>query len=177
VFQGVHTEHDFFEYYRLAAYIAARTTERIGIVMGVPSLLELFDEKYYTQLPGGILESFGRLFKNDLRLSVYPLRRTRTRSSRPTTTSRSTRRCARSTSISPCVAASSPWTTTAMSAFPIFSRDVLREIVCGDSTWESMVRTPWPTHEGQVLLRLCAAEGRGVTGSPSVSVCTAALAN
>ena len=70
---------DFFEYYRLAAYISARTSERIGIVMGVPSLLELFDERYYTQLPGGILESFGRLFKNDLRIYVYPLQKTPTR--------------------------------------------------------------------------------------------------
>ena len=67
---------DYFEYYRLAAYIAQRTSERIGIVMGVPSLIELFDESNYTQLPGGILESFGRLFKNDLRIYVYPLRRT-----------------------------------------------------------------------------------------------------
>ena len=37
---------DYFEYYRLAAYLAFRTKERVGIVMGVPSLLELFDEKY-----------------------------------------------------------------------------------------------------------------------------------
>ena len=47
---------DYFEYYRLAAYLA-RDTERIGITMGVPSLCELFDEKYYAQLDGGILES------------------------------------------------------------------------------------------------------------------------
>ena len=40
--------------------------------MGVPSLKEIFDEKYYTGLVGGILESFGRMFKNDLRLYVYP---------------------------------------------------------------------------------------------------------
>jgi hypothetical protein len=66
---------DYFEYYRLAAYLALRTKERIGIVMGVPSVYELFDEKYYTQLPGGTLESFGRLFKNDLKIYVYPLRR------------------------------------------------------------------------------------------------------
>jgi hypothetical protein len=66
---------DYFEYYRLAAYLARQTRERIGIVMGIPSLIELFDEKYYTQLPGGTLESFGRLFKNDLKLYVYPLRR------------------------------------------------------------------------------------------------------
>jgi hypothetical protein len=64
---------DYFDYYRLAAYIAERTTERIGIVMGVPSLIDLFDEKNHAQLPGGILESFGRLFKNELKLYVYPV--------------------------------------------------------------------------------------------------------
>ena len=64
---------DYFEYYRLAAYLSWRTKERIGIVMGVPSLIELFDEKYYTTLPGGILESFGRLFKHNLKLFIYPL--------------------------------------------------------------------------------------------------------
>ena len=46
----------------------------IGIVMGVPTLRELFEEKYYTDLEGGILESFGRLFKNALKLYVYPCR-------------------------------------------------------------------------------------------------------
>jgi hypothetical protein len=65
---------DYFDYYRLAAYIAERTSERIGIVMGVPSLIDLFDERNHAQLPGGILESFGRLFKNHLKLYVYPLR-------------------------------------------------------------------------------------------------------
>jgi len=63
---------NYFDYFRLAAYIAERTNERIGIVMGVPSLVDLFDEKNHAQLPGGILESFGRLFKNDLKLYVYP---------------------------------------------------------------------------------------------------------
>ena len=64
---------DYFDYYRLAAYLQERTTERIGIVMGVPSLIDLFDERNHAQLPGGILESFGRLFKNGLKLYVYPL--------------------------------------------------------------------------------------------------------
>jgi hypothetical protein len=66
---------DYFDYYRLAAFLAARTSERIGIVMGVPSLVDLFDEKNHAQLQGGILESFGRLFKNDLKLYIYPLQR------------------------------------------------------------------------------------------------------
>ncbi len=64
---------DYFEYYRLAAYLSRYSKKKIGIVMGAGSLLDLFDAKYYTQLDGGILESFGRLFKTDLKLFIYPL--------------------------------------------------------------------------------------------------------
>jgi hypothetical protein len=64
---------DFGEYNRLAFYLGERTKERIGMVMGVPSLIDLFDEKNHAQLPGGILESFGRLFKNGLALYIYPM--------------------------------------------------------------------------------------------------------
>ncbi len=64
---------DYFEYYRLAAYLARYSKKKIGITMGAGSLLQLFDEKYYSELDGGILESFGRLFKNDLKLYIYPL--------------------------------------------------------------------------------------------------------
>ena len=66
---------DFMAYHRLADYLAWRTDGRIGMVMGVPSLIDLFDEVSHADLPGGILESFGRLFKNDLRLFVYPMLR------------------------------------------------------------------------------------------------------
>ena len=65
---------DFSRYYRLAAYIARYTKAKIGITMGAASLGRVFDEQYYEYLPGGILESFGRLFKNDLKLFVYPCR-------------------------------------------------------------------------------------------------------
>ena len=63
---------NYAEYYKLAAYLQRYTKSRIGIVLGIPNLKELFDEKYYELLEGGILESFGRLFKNDLTLYVYP---------------------------------------------------------------------------------------------------------
>jgi hypothetical protein len=66
---------DFLAYHRLAAYLAWRTDGRIGMVMGVPSLLDLFSDPQHADLPGGILESFGRLFKNELRLYVYPMLR------------------------------------------------------------------------------------------------------
>jgi len=64
---------NFAEYHRLAAYLFRYTRKMIGLVMGVPTLRAIFDEKYYTDLDGGILESFGRLFKNDLKMYIYPL--------------------------------------------------------------------------------------------------------
>jgi hypothetical protein len=63
----------FGEYYRLANYLARYTSKMIGLVMGVPSLLEIFDEKYYLNLEGGILEALGRMFKTGLKLYVYPM--------------------------------------------------------------------------------------------------------
>jgi hypothetical protein len=61
------------EYYRLAAYLFRYTNKSIGLVMGVPSLIEIFDEKYYLNLEGGILEALGRMFKGGLKLYVYPM--------------------------------------------------------------------------------------------------------
>lgn len=63
---------NFAEYHRLAAYFFRYTRKMIGLVMGVPTLRAIFDEMYYADLEGGILESFGRLFKNDLKFYVYP---------------------------------------------------------------------------------------------------------
>src|SRR5882762_4427518 len=63
----------FGEYYRLAAYLSRYTNKMIGLVMGVPSLMEIFDEKYYLNLEGGILEALGRMFKHGLKLYVYPV--------------------------------------------------------------------------------------------------------
>jgi hypothetical protein len=62
----------FGEYYRLAGYLARYTNKLVGFVMGVPGLLEVFDEKYYRNLEGGILEALGRMFKGNLKLLVYP---------------------------------------------------------------------------------------------------------
>ncbi|HEY4757321.1 MAG TPA: TonB-dependent receptor, partial [Chthoniobacterales bacterium] len=63
----------FGEYYRLAAYLTRYTSKMVGLVMGVPSLMEIFDEKYYLNLEGGILEALGRMFKGALKLYVYPM--------------------------------------------------------------------------------------------------------
>jgi hypothetical protein len=62
----------YAHYWRLAAYLRRYTPEAIGFIMGVPHLKELFREKYYTELDGGVLESMGRLFKRGVKLYVYP---------------------------------------------------------------------------------------------------------
>lgn len=63
---------NYGEHFRLAQYLFRYTNKPIALAMGLPTLRALFNEKYYEKLPGGILESFGRLFKNDLRLYVCP---------------------------------------------------------------------------------------------------------
>ena len=63
----------FGEYYRLAGYLSRYTNKMVALVMGVPSLQVIFDEKYYLNLEGGILEALGRMFKSGLRLFVYPV--------------------------------------------------------------------------------------------------------
>jgi hypothetical protein len=65
---------DYPEYHRLATYLSRYTNRRIGLTMGAYSLVDLFDEKYYTSLAGGILEGFGRLFKNNVKLYIYPFK-------------------------------------------------------------------------------------------------------
>ncbi len=66
---------NYSEYYRLTSYFRRYTKEMIGVAMGVNNLLEIFNEKYYENLEGGILESFGRLFRNSVKLYIYPMRK------------------------------------------------------------------------------------------------------
>lgn len=130
---------DYFEYYRLAAYLAWRTKERVGIVMGVPSLIDLFDEKYYTQLPGGVLESFGRLFKNDLKLYVYPYQSS---ANDPQQTIHTLQVTPELTPLYDYLEKRGSFVhldNAKPEYASIFSRDVLKRIAAGDSSWEKMV--------------------------------------
>lgn len=63
---------NFSEYYRMVDYFSTFTNQQIGVAMGVNNLLDVFDEEYYKNLSGGILEAFGKFFKTDMRLYLYP---------------------------------------------------------------------------------------------------------
>ncbi|WP_304141750.1 TonB-dependent receptor [Mesoflavibacter zeaxanthinifaciens] len=64
---------NFQEYYKLVEYFSQYTKNRMGLAMGVNNLVDIFDEKYYRHLSGGILEAFGKLFFKDLRVYLYPM--------------------------------------------------------------------------------------------------------
>ena len=130
---------DFFRYYRLATYLQAFTKERVGIVMGLPSLVELFDEKYYVDLPGGILESFGRLFKNDLKLFVYPVRKHQEDQLETISTLEVGGSLSKLYQYLADRGSFVHLDNFNPEYLHIFSRDVLARIASGDSSWESMV--------------------------------------
>jgi hypothetical protein len=130
---------DFGEYHRLAAYFFRYTKKMIGIAMGVPTLKEIFDEKYYTDLAGGILESFGRMFKNDLKLYVYPELEPKTGS----LISAANLRVAPNLRHLHAYLIENRFIENLRDydekVLPIFSRDVLQKLRNGDQTWEAMV--------------------------------------
>jgi hypothetical protein len=130
---------DYFEYYRLAAYLTRYTSEPIAVTMGVASLRELFNEEYYAGLEGGILEAFGKLFTKDLRLYIYPLR---DQATGLLNTAQSIKMPGDLHSLY-ChlvergrIKQLDNFDETVLH---IFSRDVLRRIKDDDASWESMV--------------------------------------
>ena len=64
---------NFQEYYKVVEYFSEYSKARMGLAMGVNNLVDIFDEKYYRHLSGGILEAFGKLFYRDLKVFLYPM--------------------------------------------------------------------------------------------------------
>ncbi|MFK7858553.1 MAG: hypothetical protein AB8B64_07025 [Granulosicoccus sp.] len=62
----------YTRYFSLRAYFRQYTAKQIGIVLGMVNIKEIFDEKKYVGVEGGILEGFGKLFPDNTRLFVYP---------------------------------------------------------------------------------------------------------
>ncbi len=130
---------EYFEYYRLAAYLTRYTSQPIAVTMGVASLQDLFMEQYYAELEGGILEAFGKLFTKDLRIYVYPLRD-------PATGNLSTVENIKMPGDLHSLYCHlvergriNQLDNFDESVLHIFSRDVLRRIKDNDASWEGMV--------------------------------------
>ena len=138
---------NFGEYHRLASYFFRYTKKMIGLAMGVPTLKEIFDEKYYADLAGGILESFGRTFKNDLKLFVYPLLDAKTGA----LINAANLRVAPNLRHLHAYLIENRFIESLRDydekVLPVFSRDVLQKIRSGDASWEEMV----PAQVAQII--------------------------
>lgn len=66
---------NYQEYYRLVDFFNRYTKLKFAIVLGPFNLADIFNEKYYTNLKGGILESFSALFSRNVQIYIYPTRK------------------------------------------------------------------------------------------------------
>lgn len=63
---------NFQQFYSLVDYFGRFKLKKIRLVIGSSTFQKVFDKKYYCNLRGGILEAFGRLFTEKLKVYVYP---------------------------------------------------------------------------------------------------------
>ncbi|MDX1470593.1 MAG: TonB-dependent receptor [Flavobacteriaceae bacterium] len=129
---------NFQEYYKLVEYFSQYTKSRIGLAMGVNNLVDIFDEKYYRHLSGGILEAFGKLFFKDLRVYLYPMQN----EDGTLTTSENLKVHPRMKELYKFFKYNGKVvdiTDFDNSILTIFSRKVLKAIADGDENWEAML--------------------------------------
>jgi hypothetical protein len=63
---------NFREYYMLVQYFSQFKINKLRIIIGIPTLMNFFEKKYYTNLRGGVLEAMGKFFIDNMKLYVYP---------------------------------------------------------------------------------------------------------
>lgn len=64
---------NYLKHYKMVEYLSTITRgKQIGLIVGIYNLNTIFDERYYENLAGGILEAFGRGFGNSVKFYVYP---------------------------------------------------------------------------------------------------------
>lgn len=64
---------NYLKYYKMVDYLSEFSRGRkMGVILGIYNLHTVFDEKYYQNLNGGLLEAFGRGFGHNVKLYVYP---------------------------------------------------------------------------------------------------------
>jgi hypothetical protein len=63
---------NYLRFFTLRAYLNRQSKKKLGIVLSVPNIIDIFNEQFYEGMEGGILEAFGKLFASGTRLFVYP---------------------------------------------------------------------------------------------------------
>ena len=140
------------EFHRIAAFLNRCTNHPVGIILSIGLLNELFKEKWSVNLEGGLLESFGRLFKQGVTLQVFPWAKRRTGELVTADTFQAPENCIHlyrhflENGRIQCVGAGD----AALLAHT--GRDVCRMISEGDGKWRSLVpEVAWPMAERHAL--------------------------
>ncbi len=64
---------NYLKHYKMVDYLAnIAKGKKMGLILGVYNLHTIFDERFYDNLPGGLLEAFGKGFGHNVKLYVYP---------------------------------------------------------------------------------------------------------
>lgn len=129
----------FQEYYRLVEYFSNYTKSKIGLTMGVNNLVDIFDEKYYRHLSGGILEAFGKLFFKDLKVYLYPMRNEETGQIMTSNTVKVHPRMKELYKFFKYNGKVMDIIDYDPEILHVFSRDVLKKITNGEEGWESVL--------------------------------------
>src|SRR4051812_14576031 len=132
---------NFLRYHRLVTYLWRYTQRPIALPLGLVRLRDIMDEKFYTDLPGGIMESVGQLFREGVKLYIYP---SLDRGGKLTTV--------RNMEVAPHLKhlyahlVENNYVEDIRGYNPdclsVYSGDVLKKIQSGDASWEKMVPPP-----------------------------------
>lgn len=64
---------NYLKHYKMVDYLSTIARGyQMGVIVGIYNLQTIFDERYYDNLPGGLLEAFGRGFGHAVKMYVYP---------------------------------------------------------------------------------------------------------
>ncbi len=63
---------NFLRFHRLVSYLSRYTQRLIGLPLGAVRLRDIMQEHFYTDMPGGILQGLGQMFRRGVTLYVYP---------------------------------------------------------------------------------------------------------
>ena len=130
---------NYMKYYKLCEYLSRYSDKRLGFIIGVDNLVEMFEEKYYRNLNGGIMEAFGIMLTRDIKIYLYPSQRN---SEKQLTNSKNIIVHPRAKSIYKYLLNNKRIEDLdyEKDILGIYSRDVLKKIKsCEIGTWEHMV--------------------------------------
>jgi hypothetical protein len=130
---------NYSRFHNVISYLRRYTPERIGMVMGIPTLSQILEDKHYEDLGGGVLEALGRLLSGPVKLYIYPWKNA---DSGETVTAETFRVPARVTHLYAHLLENGFVQSIPGTAAAVMPQEVLQRMQKGDPSWESLVPAP-----------------------------------